>query len=271
VHVIEIRQSGSRITYDVEDGSSGRLKAVQFLGPESSTLPEESLKEHIYVRLMGRLRVFNGRNELKVMHDRPVHDVHEPFFHCLDAMVSFLAKQKQYLPAPPTQEPPTPNASQSPQGMQPGVTDLRTETDKGTEDEEFGPDFFETTFGEIIDLEEIDRLTLVDSHPDEDQHKLDSGTTHQPATNPLLETKNQTSLIQDPYSSLSPLQRDILIQIQENSPFFPDGVPIKALYRRTGRSIDRYSELHIRQAIKNMMDDYLLYSTIDENHFKMVD
>lgn len=155
--------------------------------------------------------------------------------------------------------------------MQPGVTHLRTETDKGTEDEEFGPDFFETTFGEIIDLEEIDRLTLVDSHPDEDQHKLDSGTTHQPAINPLLETNNQRSLIQDPYSSLSPLQRDILIQIQENAPFFPDGVPIKALYRRTGRSIDRYSELHIRQAINNMMDDYLLYSTIDENHFKMVD
>jgi len=99
VHVVEIRRSGSKITYDVEDGSSGHLRAVQFIASESSLLPEESLREHVYVRLMGRLRVFNGRNELKVMHIRPVLDVHEPFFHCLDAMVSFLSQQKQNVGA----------------------------------------------------------------------------------------------------------------------------------------------------------------------------
>jgi len=176
----------------------------------------------------------------------------------------------------------TPTTSRSPPGIQLGATHLQTETDKGTCGEEFEPDFFDTTFGEI-DVEEIDRLTLADNHTDEDQH---SKVIHQPSgslpqspsqppslspTNPPLETNNQAYLLQDPYSSLSPLQRDILIQIQENAPFFPNGVPIRALYRRVGRSTDQYSELHIRQAIKDMMDDYLLYPTIDENHFKMVD
>ena len=147
-----------------------------------------------------------------------------------------------------------PKVLQSPPGTQPGVTHLHTEIDKGTEDEEFGPDFFDTTFGEI-DLEEIDRLALVDDHRDEDQHKLDSEAevVHQPSLLPQSPSRprstspnNQASLLQDPYSSLSPLQRDILIQIQENAPFFPNGVPIRALYRRVGRSTDRYSELHIR-------------------------
>jgi hypothetical protein len=49
---------------------------------------------HNYVRVVGRLDVYNNTTELRVTHIRPVLDMHEPFFHLLDAMVASLSRQR---------------------------------------------------------------------------------------------------------------------------------------------------------------------------------
>lgn len=124
------------------------------------------------------------------------------------------------------------------QGLQAG---RGIEDDSGLTVQELGPDS-DTT------LEEIERLTLIDHHPD----------LYEPVQQPSLplqslsrsssvdlppETNNLPSLLQDPYSSLNPLQRDIIIRIQDNTPSFPDGVPIQAIHNCVGRSMVRESEI----------------------------
>ena len=51
-------------------------------------------RAHVYVRVIGRLKTFNGINELQATHIRPVRDMHEPFFHCLEAMAVFVSNQR---------------------------------------------------------------------------------------------------------------------------------------------------------------------------------
>lgn len=43
---------------------------------------------------MGRLKVINGVNLLNAEHVRPVLDMHEIFFHCLEAIATFLSNQQ---------------------------------------------------------------------------------------------------------------------------------------------------------------------------------
>ena len=94
-------------------------------------------------------------------------------------------------------------------------------------------------------LEELDRLTLVDVHTNEDLHELDvfqppESFPHSPprppsplSTDPPSETNNRPAqaLVLDPYSSLSLLQRDIIIQMHHNAPHFPDGIPVTTMCR----------------------------------------
>lgn len=42
---------------------------------------------------MGRLKVINGVNLLVAEHIRPILDMHEIFFHCLEAIVTFVSNQ----------------------------------------------------------------------------------------------------------------------------------------------------------------------------------
>lgn len=64
------------------------------------------------------------------------------------------------------------------------------------------------------------------------------------STDPPSEADNQPTLILDPYSSLTSLQRDIIIQIHDNVPHhFPDGVPIAAMYRLVGGPTIGQSEI----------------------------
>jgi hypothetical protein len=105
-------------------------------------------------------------------------------------------------------------------------------------------------------LEGLDVLALADFPTNEDLHDL--GFPPQPSfplqspspppssssTDSPSEEDNEPALILDPYSSLSLLQRDILIQIHDNVPHFPNGVPIATMYRLTGRP--SVGELEIR-------------------------
>jgi len=280
--IVQIREydgTGKRF-YFVEDGSVGRLCVSWSLGAQIDPQLEGSFEENMYIRVMGWLKVFNGtRNELKATHIRPVLDMHEPFFHYLEAMVVFTSNQHISSTSPARRAPQ--EVSQPPQSTDIPVQQRAIQMDEGAEHHAAVQ---QTRLDPNTTLEEMDRLTLVDHDPDEgiieilsDYQSSESGSlSSRPpsrplslsSTDPLLETYNRPSLLQDPYSLLSPLQRDILIQVQENTPFFPDGVPIQAMYRRVGLSTAR--ELEIRQAIEDMMDDGLLYST-DQGHFKMVD
>ena len=61
-----------------------------------------------------------------------------------------------------------------------------------------------------------------------------------------LATGHRSSLQQDPYSALSPLQRDIILQIQNNDALYPDGVPIRVVFRRTTSPRSGINESEIR-------------------------
>ena len=126
-------------------------------------------------------------------------------------------------------------------------TNSRAEDVPTTQDRGLDPD---TT------LEELDRLTLVDYHTNEDLNEpglfqpLRSSTPRSPSlppsslsTEPQSETNNQPTLVLDPYSSLSLLQRDIIIQIHHNAPHFPDGIPIATMYRLVDRLTASDSEI----------------------------
>lgn len=61
-----------------------------------------------------------------------------------------------------------------------------------------------------------------------------------------LATGLRPSLRQDPYSALSSLQRDIILQIQNNDALYPDGVPIRVVFRRTVSPRSGVNESEIR-------------------------
>lgn len=126
-------------------------------------------------------------------------------------------------------------------------TNSRAEDILTTQEPELDPD---TT------LEELDRLALVDYHTNEDLHELDlfqppkSSFPPSPSrppsslyTDPPSETNNQPALVLDPYSSLSLLQRDIIIQIHHNAPHFPEGIPITTMCRLVDRPTASESEI----------------------------
>lgn len=215
---------------------------------------------------MGRLKVFNGVNQLNAEHIRPILDMHEPFFHCLEAIVAFASNQRIFVgnircgidqadiepylqSAPPTQLTP-PVVAQSPPRMQRSATQTNRRAEASAED----------TFtienlrlDSDTALEEFDGLTLVD-YSTEDLHEL--GFLQQPplplqsppqprslSTDPPSEANDPPAFILDPYSSLSLLQRDIIIQIHDNVPHFPGGVPTPVMYRLIDRPTVGESEI----------------------------
>ena len=128
-----------------------------------------------------------------------------------------------------------------------------TRTNSGAED-------ILTTQEPVLDpdttLEELERLALVDYHTNEDLHELDklqpSKSSFPPSpsrppsslsTGPPSETNNQPTLVLDPYSSLSLLQRDVIIQTHHNAPHFPDGIPITTMCRLADRLTASESEI----------------------------
>jgi len=75
--IVSISDHGSMRAYYLEDGSAGRLRTTLFQESETS---RHLLETHNYVRVVGRLDVFNNITELRATHMRPVLDMHEPFF-----------------------------------------------------------------------------------------------------------------------------------------------------------------------------------------------
>ena len=67
------------------EGSAERFTLISFAWHE---------RTKDYVRVMGRLKVINGVNHLNAEHIRPILDMHEIFFHCLEAIVTFVSNQR---------------------------------------------------------------------------------------------------------------------------------------------------------------------------------
>jgi len=245
--IVDIREYDYTTVYSLEDGSAGRLRVSWSFGSETRHLLGES--QHLgtkdYVRVMGRLKVINGVNLLNAEHIRPILDMHEIFFHCLEAIVTFVSNQR--ISSTPPAQLTAQVASQSPPNMQRRATQTssRAEDIPTTQEPGLDPD---TT------LEELDRLALVDYHTNEDMHDLlqppKSSFPQSPSrppsslsTDPSSETNNQPALVLDPYSSLSLLQRDIIIQIHHNAPHFPDGIPVTTMCRLVDRLTVSDSEI----------------------------
>lgn len=53
-----------------------------------------SHRENSYIRVMGTLKSFGGRNYINATHIRPCKDPHEPYFHTLEAMTVTLMFQR---------------------------------------------------------------------------------------------------------------------------------------------------------------------------------
>jgi len=279
--IVAIKDHGSMKAYFLEDGSAGRLRTTWFQGSESGHhLGEQPLETHNYVRVVGRLDVFNNVTELRATHIRPVLDMHEPFFHLLEAMVALLSRER---PSPPnlarivdgTEDP------QSPPAMQRHFQDINRSALSLDAQE---PTPRDASAAIVREFDELTLVTRTGDLSDGEWFELES-----PPRSPLRRPSSPSpspsspmsgddplargqgpSLRQDPYSALSPLQREIVLQIQNNDAFFPNGVPIRAVFR-TVSPRSRVNESQIRQAIDDLLENGLLYSTIDQYHFKLVD
>jgi hypothetical protein len=260
--------------YYLEDGSAGRLRTIWFHESETSRqLGEQQLETQIYVRVVGRLDAYNNNTELRAIRIRPILDMHEPFLHSLEAMVALMSKQRPSASplariAPAAEAPQSPLAQRHSQDIdRPAVSlDAQEPTDA------IAREFDELTLvtgtgnsshGDIIEVESPQISPRSPQQPSSPSSPMSGGGP--------LATGHRPSLRQDPYSALSPLQRDIILQIQNNDALYPDGVPIRVVFRRTISPRSGVNESEIRQAIDELMDNGLLYATIDLYHFKLVD
>jgi len=105
----------------------------------------------------------------------------------------------------------------------------------------------------VAEFDELALFTNTGDHTNEHPSVLESQAPRQPSppSSPMsgadvLATGNCPSLRQDPYSLLSALQRDIVLQIQNNDALYPDGVPIRVVFRRTISPHFRVNESEIR-------------------------
>jgi len=69
--------------------------------------------------------------------------------------------------------------------------------------------------------------------------------------------------VKDQYSHLPPVPRSI-VQFMLNQPKRPEGVHVSAIAKTVGADAES-----IEQALERLMDDGLIFSTIDETHFQI--
>lgn len=276
--IVSISDHGSMTAYYLEDGSAGRrLRATWFHESGTSRQLGEQLETHSYVRVVGWLDTFNNITELKAMHIRPVLDMHEPFYHLLEAMVASMSKQRPSA-TPRARVSTDVDASQSPLAMQrhfQGIDGPAVSLDAQE------PTPHDATAAIVREFDELTLVSGTGNLSDEDPSELESPQIwprsvaprqpSSPSGDDPLATGHRPSLRQDPYSALGSLQRDIILQIQNNDVLYPDGVPIRVVFRCTISPRSGVNESEIRQAIDDLMDNGLLYSTIDQYHFKLVD
>lgn len=181
--------------------------------------------------------------------------MHEPFFHLLEAMAALLSKERvlvvnfgvsrgnltqdsaQTSPSHLARIVPGAEEAQSPLAMQHHFQIIdRPAVSLGAQE----PARHDASAAIVKGFDELTLVTCTSS--DEDWFELESPPRSPHRQSPSLlhssslprdNPSHETSLRQDPYSALSSLQREVMLQIQNNGPFFPEGVPIRAVFRRT--------------------------------------
>ncbi|KAH9005261.1 hypothetical protein EDB86DRAFT_3071822 [Lactarius hatsudake] len=247
--IVATSDHGSMTAYYLEDGSAGRLRTTWSRESETS----EQFETHTYIRVVGHLDAYNNITTLKATHIRPVLDMHEPFFHFLEAMVALIYKQKSSAP-PLARMAIGAEAPQSPLATRRRFEDIDgLAVDPGVQEPT-------SQDASAAIMREFDELTLVsdtaylsDEYPTElESPQISRRTPRLPSlpSSPMsgddaLAT-DRPSLRQDPYSALTALQRDIILQIQNNRELYPDGVPIRVVFRRTTSPRSGVNESEIR-------------------------
>ncbi|KAI9139406.1 hypothetical protein BKA69DRAFT_1086100 [Paraphysoderma sedebokerense] len=87
-----INEASTIITYLIEDGT-GSIEAKVFVGADSSMTQSPELAEakvNVYVRVYGKLKIFNGKKSFSVSQMRVVRDFNEVTYHHLDAIQAHL-------------------------------------------------------------------------------------------------------------------------------------------------------------------------------------
>jgi len=201
-HVVTIQAQATNNVYWLDDGT-GRIEARHWT---DSSLDEDSdatrgIKENIYVRVSGNLKMFGKKRYLNATHIRPVKSSDELYFHLLEAMTVTLIWKK----GPPTRP-----------GQNPQEAAAR-----------FGA----------------------------------SGAS-------AYTTQSHTTPANDQYANRPTLQRAI-ISFLRNQPPNGEGVHVGAIARATMQ--DHRNAGSISDALDALMDDGILFTTIDDSHFQVAD
>ncbi|KAI0065397.1 nucleic acid-binding protein [Artomyces pyxidatus] len=283
--VIEMYQTERQRVWYLEDGSKGRIKVMKWIGGQDSQDLFDQIHEHRYIHVIGTLESYHGINQLVAFHVRPVLDMHEPFYHLLEAMVATLYYDRGPIPQGTLQgieRGPSPSQNLS----QLSATEYGDETTDETvpppsldsqsqrETEEDRPRPVSPT--PALDSDDVPTIEL---SSDEDDFVTvppqSPSPSPDPEPDPAMPTPDPGHAVpeayarHDPYSYLSPLHRAILLQIQNNDHISPNGVSVKIVAR--GLEQLGASPSQIQAAIEELMDNGLIYTTTDESHLKVVD
>ncbi|EKM55343.1 uncharacterized protein PHACADRAFT_173451 [Phanerochaete carnosa HHB-10118-sp] len=90
--VVQVKSQTTNSTYTLDDGT-GRYEARHWNDANAGE-DDKGIKENTYIRVMGTLKSFGGRNYINATHIRPCKDPHEPYYHTLEAMAVTLMFQR---------------------------------------------------------------------------------------------------------------------------------------------------------------------------------
>ncbi|XP_048762748.2 replication protein A 32 kDa subunit-A-like [Ostrea edulis] len=98
--IIAVKESPTRIDYEVDDMTGPPLEVKQFVDNDESVPETEriaALRENTYVRVYGTVRSFGGKRNVTAFKMVPVMDMNEVTYHMLEVTHSHLALSKQSM------------------------------------------------------------------------------------------------------------------------------------------------------------------------------
>ncbi|THH20677.1 hypothetical protein EW146_g717 [Bondarzewia mesenterica] len=299
--------------YYLEDGSQGRIEARRWVDKDhlNQDVKDRMLDEippHCYVRVVGTLKQFNKVNHMEITSIQRVDDMHEPFFHLLEAAFATL----HYERGPPRAINLFSRSSRSATGIevtnvvdadlsgnldigadtkvanlleQPSMTKHEPSTQSGwqpTAPQQFHHEahpsainsLYTDSHPQATTSVEEDESQIIDLSSGSDDSDYLSIPPESPSPSPSPEPPSPTRNVQpfrrrDPYSHLTILQRGILLQIHANKADHPEGVPVALIVKGLARP--NRSVEDFANAIETLLDEGLIYSKADDNHLLVVE
>ncbi|KAF8651484.1 hypothetical protein AX16_004782 [Volvariella volvacea WC 439] len=186
--VINVQKPQTNWVFTLDDGT-GRMDARHWVDSTNEAEQEKwsGIEPNTYIRVSGNVKSFSGKRYINATHIRPVKNVHEIYFHILEAITVVLMIEKG-----------TPHAG------------------GGAESSSGG---------------------------------------------------GQGSGVNDAYSHLAPLHRNIIKVIQSQNPG-PEGVHVSTIARGASQDGDAYK---LSQALEELMEQGIIYNTIDVSHFNITE